>query len=107
MKILEAVAALAAAHEAGQVELPHCPMPNGLDLGVEFVVALAIATDRLRECKTVEDLVNASIHAGEKVMAGTFDQPTMEHAMIRVIKKVERAGKRVEHDSQRFVAEMN
>ena len=107
MKILEAVAALAAAHEHGEIELPCCPMPSGLDLGVEFVVALALATDRLQGCRTVDDLVDASIHAGEKVMAGTFDQNVMHRAMVRVIKKVERAGKRVEQESQRFVAESN
>jgi len=107
MKILEAVATLVAAHEAGQVELPSCPVGNGLDLNVEFVVALALADNRLAGCKTADDLLDAAVHAGADLINGVLDEKDLDRAMIRVIREVERMGERLERESRRLVAEAN
>jgi len=94
MKILEAFATLAVEREAGRIELPRCPLPNGLDLGVEFVVALCLATDRLHGCKTVEDLLNGAIRAGTDFVHGLFDPADLDRAMIRVCGMIEDTGER-------------
>ena len=107
MKTLEALATLMAAHDAGVIELPSCPVGNGLDLAPEFLVALALASNRLAGCRTAEDLIDAAILGGQDFMLGVVDQKTVDRCMIRVIGEVERMGKRLERESTKLVAETN
>lgn len=107
MTILEAVAMLMAAEEADKIELPNCPGPNGLDFGLEFVVALAHASGRLPDCGTVDDIFDAAHQAATDYAGGRMTQDELDTALARVIMRIEELGREIEALKAERIAESN
>lgn len=57
MTIIEAIGCLLFADTEGWIDLPHCLLPDGSDVGAEFVTVLALVSGLLHLCESVEDII--------------------------------------------------